>query len=101
MPVTIGIVGNIYPCAEAVNHGVQKVVGEPQTHTFLLAAEHSDVLLCVGFHVDLGELHVALSWFIQNLNTLHTIQAKIDGAASLSIPSKYIVVTIVDDQLTL
>ena len=100
VPLTIGIVGYICACAEAVNHGVQKVVGEPQAHTLLLTTEHSKMLLGVGFHVDLGELQTALSWFVRNnIHALHTIQAIGHGCVSPAVPCQNIVVTIVDYQL--
>ena len=99
VPIPIGAVGNIRSCSKAIHNGVQKVVGETQVYPLLFATEHSEVLLRVGFHVDLGELHVALSRLVQNLNTLHTIQAIDHGCASLAVPCQNIVVTIIDNQL--
>ena len=61
---SIRAVGNICASTEAVNHCVQKVIGEPQTHAFLCTAEHSKMLLCITLHVDFGELHIALSWLV-------------------------------------
>ena len=54
-PVTVRSVEYISACAEAGNHCVQKVISKPQAHMLLLTAEHSEVLLCVYFHVDFGE----------------------------------------------
>jgi len=82
--------------AKAINHGVQKVVGESQADSFLLTTEHTKVLLGVAFHVDLGELHVALSWLVQDLNTLHTIQAISNGVIPFAVPGKHIVIAIID-----
>ena len=99
MPVPIGAVEYIGGSTKTVNHGVQKVVGESEADSFLFAAEHTEVLLGVAFHVDLGELHVALSWLVRNLNTLHAVKTEGDSAALFAVPRQNIVVTIVDYQL--
>ena len=99
MLIIVRTVEHISSSAKAINHGVQKVVGESQADSFLLTTEHSKVLLGVAFHIDLGELHVAFSWLVQDLNTLHTIQAISNGMIPFTVPGKHIVIAIIDNQL--
>ena len=81
MPISVRTIEHFRACAKAVNHGVQKVIGESEADSFLFAAEHTEVLLGVAFHVNLGELYVALSWLVQNLNTLHAVKTEGDSGA--------------------
>ena len=60
--------------------------------------EHRDnvmIRLCVTFHVDFGKFRIALSLFVQNLNTLHSIQSISNGVISTALPGEHIVKTVI------
>lgn len=80
MSVIIGAIEDIGTCTEAIHNSIQKVVGKPKAHALLLTTEHSEMLLSIGFHIDLGEFQIALSWLVQNCHILHTIQTECDSA---------------------
>ena len=74
-----------------INNYIQEVDRKTQAHTLLFAAEHSEVLLSIGFHVDLGKLCAALSRLVQHFHTFHAIQSIGDRGVLLSVPCKHII----------